>query len=56
LHEAKDLEVATIIAKAITVDLIQEQIVEEHPQYFTLNERDGRLHPTTAAALGHLLK
>jgi hypothetical protein len=54
--KAKDLKFATIIAKAITVDMIQEKIVEEYPEYFTLNERDGRLHPTAAAALGPLLK
>jgi hypothetical protein len=54
--KAKDLQFATIIAKAITVDMIQEQIVEEYREYFVLNERDGRLHPTAAAALGPLLK
>jgi hypothetical protein len=54
--KAKDLEFATIIAKAITVDMIQEKIAEEHGQYFILNEKDGRLHPTAAAALGPLLR
>jgi hypothetical protein len=54
--KAKDLQFATIIAKAITIDIIQEKIVEEHGNYFVLNERDGRLHPTAVATLGRLLK
>ena len=52
--KAKDLAFATIIAKAITFDRIKEMIVQEHAEYFVLN--DGRLHPTAAAALGLLLK
>ena len=45
---------ATIIARAITINMIQEMIVQEHAEYFVLN--DGRLHPTAAAALGRLQK
>ena len=52
--KAKDLAFATIIAKAITFDRIKEMIVQEHAEYFVLN--DGKLHPTAAAALGPLLK
>jgi hypothetical protein len=52
--KAKDLAFATIIARAITINMIQEMIVQEHAEYFVLN--DGRLHPTAAAALGLLLK
>jgi hypothetical protein len=54
--KAKDRAFATIIAKAITIDMIQEMIVEEHAEYFVLSEKSGRLHPTAAAALGPLLK
>jgi len=50
--KAKDLAFATIIAKAITFDRIKEMIVQEHAEYFVLN--DGRLHPTFATALGPL--
>jgi hypothetical protein len=53
--KAKDLTFATIIAKAITVDMIQALIVQEHGKYFALNEKDGRLHPT-AASITHLPK
>ena len=52
--KAKDLAFATIIAKAITFDRIKEMIVQEHAEYFVLN--DGRLHPTAATALGPLQK
>ena len=52
--KAKDLAFATIIARAITFDRIKEMIVQEHAEYFVLN--DGMLHPTAAAALGLLLK
>jgi hypothetical protein len=52
--KAKDLAFATIIARAITFDRIKEMIVQEHTEYFVLN--DGMLHPTAAAALGLLLK
>jgi hypothetical protein len=52
--KAKDLAFATIIAKAITFDKIKEMIVQEHAEYFVLN--DGRLHPTAGAALGPLQK
>jgi hypothetical protein len=52
--KAKDLAFATIIAKAITFDRIKEMIVQEHAEYFVLN--DGRLHPTAAAALGPFQK
>ena len=52
--KAKDLAFATIIARAITINMIQEMIVQEHAEYFVLN--DGRLHPTAAAALGPLQK
>ncbi len=51
--KAKYLQFATIIAKAITVDMIQGKIVEEFSEYFVLNETDGRLHPTAAASLKH---
>jgi hypothetical protein len=54
--KAKDFQFATIIANAITIDIIQKKIIEEHGQYYELNERDGRLHPTAAAALAPLLK
>jgi hypothetical protein len=52
--KAKDLAFATIIAKAITFDRIKEMIVQEHAEYFVLN--DGTLHPTAATALGPLQK
>ena len=52
--KATDLAFATIIAKAITFDRIKEMIVQEHAEYFVLN--DGRLHPTAATALGPLQK
>jgi hypothetical protein len=54
--KAQDLTFATIVAKAITVDMIQEKIVEQHGRVFVLNEKDGRLHPTAAASLMPLLK
>jgi hypothetical protein len=54
--KAKDLQFATIIANAITVDIIQEKILEEHGEHFMLNDRDGRLHPTPAASIRLLLK
>ena len=52
--KAKDLAFATIIAKAITFDRIKEMIVQEHAEYFVLN--DGTLHATAAAGLGPLQK
>jgi hypothetical protein len=54
--KANDLKFATAIAKAISVETVQDAIVKEHAEFFVLNERDGRLHPTTAAALLPLLK
>jgi hypothetical protein len=54
--KAADLRFATIIAKAITTEMIQEKIVEEHRGYFVFNKSDGRLHPTAAATIGPLLK
>jgi hypothetical protein len=53
---AKDMEFATIIAEAITIEMIQEKIVEEYPQYFLIDRRDGKVHPTTAASLGYFLR
>ncbi len=53
---AKDMEFATIIAEAITIEVIQDKIVEEYPQYFLIDRRDGKVHPTTAASLGYLLR
>jgi hypothetical protein len=52
---AKDLQFAVMIAKAISVDTIQKRIVDEHPEYFLLDENDGRLRPI-AAEHGPLLK
>ena len=52
--KAKDLAFATIIAKAITFDRIKEMIVQEHTDYFVMN--DGTLHQTAATALGPLQK
>jgi hypothetical protein len=49
--KAKDFQFATIIANAITANILQEKIIEEHGQYYELNERDGRLHPTVALRL-----
>jgi hypothetical protein len=46
--KAKDFEYAVAIAKAITVNLIQAAILDEHSEYFVLNDSDGRLHPTAA--------
>jgi hypothetical protein len=46
--KAKDLHFATAIAKAIMVEVIQRKIVEDHGEYFVLNGRKGRLHPTAA--------
>jgi hypothetical protein len=43
--KAKDLHFATAIAKAITVDVIQEKIVKDHGEYFVLRRR-----PQTNAA------
>ncbi len=54
--KAKDIEFATIIAEAITVEIIQDKIVEEYPHFFLLDRRDGRVHPTAAASLGYFLK
>ena len=54
--KAKDMEFGTIIAEAITVEVIQDKIVEEYPHYFLLDRRDGRVRPTTAASLGYFLK
>jgi hypothetical protein len=54
--KAKDFQFANIIANAITVDIIQERIVEEHGEHFVLNDRDGRLHPIAATAIRLLLK
>jgi hypothetical protein len=54
--KAKDMEFGTILAEAITVEVIQDKIVEEYPHYFLLDRRDGRVHPTTAASLGYFLK
>jgi hypothetical protein len=46
--KAKDLYFATAIAKAIMVEMFQRKIVEDHGEYFVLNGREGRLHPTAA--------
>jgi hypothetical protein len=54
--KAKDLYFATAVARAITVDMIQKKIMEDHGDYFVLNDKDGRLHPTAAASIGPLLK
>jgi hypothetical protein len=48
--KAKDLHFATAIAKAITVDVTQERIVEDHGEYFVLNGREGRLYPAGGSA------
>ena len=58
LHSAFDFCKRTsftrVESRAITFDRIKEMIVQEHAEYFVLN--DGRLHPTVATALGHLQK
>jgi hypothetical protein len=54
--KANDLKFATAIAKAITVETIQDAIVEQHGEFFVLSERDGRLHPTASAGLLPTLK
>ena len=46
--KANDLQFAAVIAKAITVDLIKDRIVEEFSDFFVVNEADGRLHMTGA--------
>jgi hypothetical protein len=61
LHEAlnlcmraKDMEFATAIAKAITTNLIQATILQEHGEYFVL--KDGRLRPITVEPIETPLK
>jgi hypothetical protein len=49
--KARDLQFATMVAKAITTKTIQEKVVKDHGSYFALNEQDGRLVPTPAAAI-----
>jgi hypothetical protein len=49
--KARDLQFATMIAKAITTTTIQEKIVKDYSDYFVLNEKEGRLIPTAAAAI-----
>jgi hypothetical protein len=48
---SKPRKFATAIAKAITVETIQDAIVDQHGEFFVLSERDGRLHPTASAGL-----
>jgi hypothetical protein len=49
--KAKDLDFAVMIVKAIDIRTIQEEIVKAHGEYFTLDEKDGRLLPTSASAI-----
>jgi len=49
--KARDLQFATMIAKAVTTVTVQEKIVKDHGDYFVLNEKEGRLIPTPAAAI-----
>jgi hypothetical protein len=49
--KAKDLDYATLITKAINTREIQERVVRDYGAYFVLNEKDGRLISTPAAAI-----
>ena len=49
--KANDLQFAAVIAKAITVDLIKDEVVEEFPDFFVVNEADARLHMTGARSI-----
>ena len=49
--KARDLQFATMIAKAVTTVTVQEKIVKDYGDYFVLNEKEGRLIPTPAAAI-----
>jgi hypothetical protein len=47
--KANDLKFATIIATAITASTIQAKVIEQHGQYFVLNEKDRRLQLSAAS-------
>lgn len=49
--KAGDLDYATLISKAIMTKEIQQQVVQDHGEYFVLNEKDGKLISTPAAAI-----
>jgi hypothetical protein len=49
--KAGDLDYATLIIKAINTGEIQERVVKDYGEYFVLNEKDGRLISTPAAAI-----
>ena len=53
--KARDIEFATIVAEAITLEVIQQKIVQAFPHYFLINRLVGKIHPTTAASLGYQL-
>lgn len=49
--KAGDLDYAILITKAINTRKIQERVVKDYGEYFVLNEKDGRLISTPAAAI-----
>lgn len=54
--KASDFRVAVLIARAITTRTIQDKILEEFPEYFALDEKDGMLHPSVIASAGGILR
>src|SRR6266702_4061988 len=52
---ASDFRLAVLIARAITTRTIQDRILEEFPEYFRLDEKDGTLHPSVIASVGGIL-
>ena len=52
---ASDFRLAILIARAITTRTIQDRILEEFPEYFLLDEKDGTLHPSGIASAGGIL-
>jgi hypothetical protein len=52
---ASDFRLAIVIARAITTRTIQDRILEEYPEYFRLDEKDGTLHPSVIASAGGIL-
>ena len=52
---ASDFRLAILLARAITTRTIQDRILEEFPEYFVLDEKDGTLHPSVIASVGGIL-
>ena len=49
--KAADFQFANVIVKAFTTEVIQDVVVAEYRDFFILNDRDGRLHPSAKAPL-----